>query len=74
MLLPVLCGLLREGGRILIGDIAFETRARMDQCRAEAGDEWDDEECYCVADELRKAFPDLTFARISDCAGVLTLR
>ena len=27
-----------------------------------------------VAQNLRKAFPDLTFARISDCAGVLTLR
>ena len=45
---------LEESGKILIGDVAFETRADMEQCMREAGDEWDDEEFYCVAEELRK--------------------
>ena len=38
--------LLKEGGRILIGDVAFPTRAALEACRAAAGDDWDDEESY----------------------------
>ncbi len=64
---------LKEGGRILIGDVAFETRDRLEQCMREAGDEWDDEEIYCVADELRGTFPGITFTPVSFCAGILTL-
>ncbi len=64
---------LNEGGRILIGDVAFETRADLDRCRKTAGDEWDDEEIYFVADELKRSFPTLSFKKISHCAGVLSL-
>ena len=64
---------LNEGGCILIGDIAFATHAEMAQCRRDAGDDWDDEEQYIVAEELRKDFADLTFEKISFCAGVMTL-
>ena len=64
---------LKEGGRILIGDVAFENRDRLEQCMREAGDEWDDEEIYCVADELRETFPGITFTPVSFCAGILTL-
>lgn len=66
-------GRLNEGGRILIGDVAFETRADMDRCREAAGDEWDDEESYFVADELKRSFPALSFEKFSHCAGVLSL-
>lgn len=68
-----LLGCLKDDGRILIGDVAFETRKQLEQCRREAGDEWDDEEIYFVADELRNAFPELSFTQISGCAGILTL-
>ena len=71
--LRVLRGHLNPGGQILIGDVAFETRAQLEQCRKDAGDEWDDEEYYFVSDELKKAFPTLVFKRISCCAGVLSL-
>ena len=64
---------LNEGGRILIGDVAFETRAALDRCRKTAGDEWDDEEIYFVADELKRAFPILSFEKMSHCSGVLSL-
>ena len=64
---------LNEGGCILIGDVAFETRASLDRCREAAGDEWDDEEIYFVADELRRSFSTLSFKKISHCAGVLSL-
>ena len=62
---------LKEDGKILIGDVAFETRDKLEQCRQEAGDEWDDEEVYFVADELKSIFPSLVFKQISYCAGIL---
>ena len=64
---------LNENGMILIGDVAFETRNKLNQCRQEAGDEWDDDEIYFVFDELRNAFPSLSFTQISYCAGILIL-
>ena len=64
---------LNDGGRILIGDVAFETRGQLDQCRLEAADEWDDEEIYFVADELRRSFPELSFSQVSHCAGIISL-
>lgn len=69
----MLCGLLREGGMILIGDVAFACRSELDSCRMQAGDEWDDEEQYFVFDELQEAIPKLCFTKISFCAGILTL-
>lgn len=64
---------LKENGKILIGDVAFETRKDLERCRSDAGDAWDDDEIYFVAEELRKDFPGLSFTRTSDCAGVLML-
>ena len=72
-LLPVLIEHLNDNGRILIGDVAFETRAELEQCRQQVGDDWDDEEVYPVADELRAHFPRLSFTRISQCAGILSI-
>ena len=72
-LLKTLTERLNGDGMILIGDIAFETRAEMERCRREVGDEWDDEEIYFVVDELREAFPRLSFERVSYCAGILSL-
>ena len=71
--LRVLRDYLNPGGQILIGDVAFETRAELEQCQKDAGDEWDDEEIYFVADELKEEFPALAFKQISYCAGVLSL-
>lgn len=64
---------LKEGGRILIGDITFETRNDLERVRQEAGDAWDEEEYYFVFEEMKKKFPSLAFVQISDCAGVLML-
>ena len=64
---------LKENGKIIIGDIAFETRKELEQCKLKAGDTWDNDEIYFVVEELRKDFPDLSFTQMSDCAGVLIL-
>ena len=71
--LQSLCNHLNPNGKILIGDVAFETRAQLEECQQEVGDEWDDEEIYFVAEELRNIFPDLTFTPVSYCAGILTI-
>lgn len=68
-----LLGRLNRDGKILIGDVAFETRAEMDRCRQAVGDAWDEEEMYFVVDELRRTFPHLSFTRVSSCSGILVL-
>lgn len=65
---------LNKDGQILIGDVAFKTREELNQCRVQAGDEWDSEEVYFIVDELKKAFPELSFTHISFCAGILMLK
>jgi len=64
---------LKKSGKILIGDIVFENREELEQCRQAAGDDWDNEEIYFIADELRNIFPSLSYTRVSYCAGVLTI-
>ncbi len=62
-----------ERQKIIIGDVAFETREALEQCKWKAGDAWDPDEIYFVIEELRKDFPALSFTQMSDCAGVLML-
>ena len=64
---------LNEGGKILIGDVAFATREEWAQCKKGSGDAWDGDEIYCVAEELSAAFPDLYFEKVTFCSGVLVL-
>ena len=71
--LAELRGCLKENGRILVGDVAFETRGDLERCRESVGDKWDSDEIYFVAEELRRDFSGLSFMKVSDCAGVLTL-
>ena len=47
--------LLKEGGCILIGDVAFQTRSDLEKCHKENKDGWDEDEIYFVVDELREA-------------------
>ena len=65
---------LKPDGLLLIGDVAFPTRADLDACRERAGGEWDEEERYFVLEEIRTLFPSVEFERISHCAGLLKLR
>ena len=64
---------LNDGGKLLIGDVAFETRAELEMCKAEAGESWDDDEIYFVVDEIKKSFPQATFDPKSYCSGVITI-
>lgn len=72
--LKELLTLLNEGGCICIGDVAFQTRAELEQCKAQVGSGWDDDEIYFVFDEISQFFPQMEFQRISHCAGLLYLK
>ena len=66
--------LLNNGGKILIGDVAFKTRDELEICKNHAGHAWDDEEFYFVYDEMKDKFPTVTFDQISHCAGIITIK
>ena len=69
-----LLGHLNEGGKILIGDVAFQTREEMARCRQTVGDEWDDDEYYFIMDELKQEFPGITFRPVSFCSGIICIK
>lgn len=72
--LQMLLGLLKPGGRICIGDVAFPDRAALEACRQAAGEEWDDDEHYFAVAELAAQLPcRVGFESFSFCAGVLFL-
>ncbi|RNA70181.1 class I SAM-dependent methyltransferase [Alteribacter keqinensis] len=68
--------LLKESGKIFIGDVAFETRELLSACREENLHHWDSDEVYFVADELKDALRGrckVTFHRHSHCGGVFII-
>lgn len=64
---------LNDDGKILIGDIAFETRVELENFRQTVGDDWDQEEIYFVINEVKREFPQLKFYRFSCCAGMISI-
>lgn len=66
--------LLKKGGKVLIGDIAFETREQLEKCRQESLAYWDPDEYYFVYEELKHYFKNLfEFYPISHCGGIFIL-
>lgn len=65
--------LLKDGGSIYIGDVAFATRSELEKQKALLGDEWDEEEIYFAVDELIELFPQMRFEQFSFCAGLLSM-
>lgn len=66
--------LLKDGGSIYVGDVAFETRQELESCRERTGADWDEDEFYFVYEELKPYIEDLTFTKFSECAGLLQIR
>ena len=64
--------LLSVGGKVLIGDVAFETINDMEKCKAQCGSNWDSDEIYPVLEVLKSAFPFVQFKEISFCSGVFS--
>lgn len=74
-LLTDLAELLEPGGKIIIADVAAETRADLDRARQRDLQLWDDGEHYPVAADLRLQLPLLkvTFIKKSYCSGLILL-
>lgn len=71
-----LLNLLNTNGKILIGDVSFETRKELDECKNIYKKVWDNDEIYFVADEIKGSLKDIcfcTYNKLSYCAGVLTI-
>ena len=64
---------LAPGGGLWIGDVAFVSRADLEDCRQRNRQSWDDDEDYLVFDELLRRFPGAAFTPLSHCAGVVSI-
>ncbi len=66
---------LEPKGRMLIGDVCFETRENLDACRRSSGKYWDDEEYYIVFSELQGKLSGYraSFDSFSLCAGMIEI-
>lgn len=67
---------LSPTGKILIGDVAFQTREQLEQCRQDSKGYWDEDEFYFVHKELKVALQEiceLTFYPLSHCGGVFVI-
>lgn len=71
--LSILQNHLYPDGKIVLGDVAFETEAQLEACRKASGADWDSEEFYMVFENLKKHFIEAEFEKISFCAGVVTI-
>jgi len=69
-----LYSLLESGGCLYIGDVAFAVREELEACRRACGEDWDEDEDYFVYEEMKSLFPEMTFERVSHCAGLLCLK
>ncbi|GHV06663.1 hypothetical protein FACS1894217_05810 [Clostridia bacterium] len=68
--------MLEKDGRIIIGDVSFQTRDDLDKCKNSCGDAWDNDEFYFVFEEIYdrlNAYCDMKYHKFSDCSGVLEI-
>jgi len=68
--------LLSETGKILIGDISFQTKEELETCRTNSIDYWDDDEYYFVSEEIYptlQKFCKCEFHPISHCGGIFVI-
>ena len=66
-------GHLKPGGRVLIGDVAFDNAAALYACRDQAGERWDADEIYLTREQLKPVFAQqLQWQRCSFCAALMS--
>ncbi|CAM3723504.1 class I SAM-dependent methyltransferase [Mesobacillus thioparans] len=68
--------MLKEEGKILIGDIAFASRQQLESCKYDSKEYWDDDEFYFVFEELHSMLKDeskLEFQALSHCGGIIII-
>lgn len=71
-----LLSVLAENGKIFIGDIAFQTREKLEICRNNNRSYWDNDEFYLVYEELKASLINICtceFQQASHCGGVFII-
>lgn len=74
--IELLSPMLAKTGKILFGDVSFETRDELEKCKEKYNQCWDNDEVYFIAEEIKRNLDDEYFCdytKISHCAGVLTI-
>lgn len=72
----ILFPMLIKAGKILLGDVSFETRNELEKCREKYNKDWDNDESYFIAEEIEDALSNKYFCeyvKLSHCAGVMTI-
>ena len=68
---------LEEDGKIIIADVSFETKDKMKECKESSKNEWDDDEFYMIANDIKPKIRQLglnvNYTQISSWAGVLEI-
>lgn len=64
---------LKEGGQIIIGDLAFKSREEMKKFRKEHKENWLYEDMYMLYEECIKDFSNVTWMEVSKCAGIVVI-
>lgn len=64
---------LKAGGKIIIGDLAFETMDEMKEFRRQNKEKWLYEDMYMIYEEVEKDFHNVEWKKISKCAGIVTI-
>lgn len=68
--------MLNNEGKVVIGDVAFETKSNLEFCREKYAGLWDSSEFYIVFSDIKKCLGDTSdckFKKISHCSGILTI-
>lgn len=74
--IATLLPLLTADGKILIGDIAFQSREQLENCKKDNLHHWDEDEFYFVYDELQSALQSICkseFYPFSHCGGIIII-
>lgn len=64
---------LKPGGKLIIGGLAYETFREMKEFRRQNQEKWLYKGGYTLYDELDKVFENVTWKKISKCAGIVTI-
>ena len=64
---------LNPGGKIILGDLAFETEDELKAFRKANREKWVDEDTYLVYEETELDFHHISWEKISKCAGIVTI-
>ncbi|GAJ97804.1 class I SAM-dependent methyltransferase [Geomicrobium sp. JCM 19055] len=75
-LLEQVLPMLTKEGKLLIGDVSFQTEEDHNRCRDRYEDVWDDDEYYFVLEEIKQRLAgnvQIEYEQLSHCGGVFSL-